>query len=106
MKYSLILDEAVSFAPEGEVAEILQNVRTIILTRLGSVPLFRAFGMTWDHVDKPVHIARALIKAEIIEAVDRWEPRAKVQEVSFDDAPEDIREGLTRPKVVVTIGED
>ncbi len=106
MKYQLTLDETVSFAPESVTAEILQNVRTIIQTRLGTVPLFRDFGLTWEHVDKPIHISRALLKAEIIEAVERWEPRAQIDEVEFEEDSTDAMEGLSKPRIVVTIGEE
>lgn len=106
MKYQLTLNEAVSFAPESTEEEILQNVRTIILTRLGTVPLFRDFGLTWEHVDKPIHISRAFLKAEIIEAVERWEPRAQIEAVEFEENGEDAQEGLSKPRIIVTIGEE
>lgn len=106
MKYQLTLDDVVSFAPESNAEEILQNVRTIILTRLGTVPLFRDFGLTWEHVDKPIHISRALLKAEIIEAVEQWEPRAQIDEVEFEENSEDAQEGLSKPRIIVTIGEE
>lgn len=106
MNYPLTLSAAVNFAPATEVEEILQNVRTIVLTRLGTVPLFREFGFSWDHIDKPVHIARALIRADLIETIERWEPRAKVQSIEFDEDTQDLREGLTKPRIVLSIGEE
>ena len=39
-----VTDNRISLAPESEVAEILQNVQTIISTVRGSVPLDREFG--------------------------------------------------------------
>ena len=36
-----VTDNRISLAPESEVAEILQNVQTIISTVRGSVPLDR-----------------------------------------------------------------
>lgn len=35
----------IDFAPESETEEILQNLRTILATAMGSVPLDRAFGV-------------------------------------------------------------
>lgn len=42
----------VDFAPATETEEILQNLRTILVTAMGSVPLDRAFG-----VDAPMWTA-------------------------------------------------
>lgn len=106
MKYTLTLDQSISFAPDSEAAEILQNIRTILLTRLGSVPLDRDFGLSWDHVDKPIHIAQALTRAEIIEAITKEEPRATVESVEFEETPGDAMEGLSRPRVIISIGEE
>ena len=50
MNFVVSLDSDVNFAPETEVVEILQNVRTILATRKGSVPLDRDLdcpGSTW-----------------------------------------------------------
>ena len=58
--YLVTLDSTVNFAPKTEVEEILQNVRTILATRLGTVPLHRGFGVTWEHIDKPLHVAKML----------------------------------------------
>ena len=46
-QYTVTLSSQVDFAPSDEVREILQNVRTILSTRKGSVPLDRDFGLTW-----------------------------------------------------------
>ena len=42
-EYLVNLKQGIDFAPSSEIAEILQNVRTILTTRLGSVPLERDF---------------------------------------------------------------
>lgn len=62
---------------ETETAEaILRNVAVILATRKGSVPLYRDFGISWDPLDKPLPIARAMMIPEIREAIEKWEPRA------------------------------
>ena len=61
-EYLVNLKQGVDFAPSSEIAEILQNVRTILTTRLGSVPLERDFGLSWEHIDQPINVARALMK--------------------------------------------
>lgn len=71
------------FAPKNELEEIIQNVRTIITTRKGSVPLDRDFGIDVDIIDQPVTRVRAALTADIIDAVERYEPRVSVTEVTF-----------------------
>lgn len=102
--YIVPLTGGVNFAPKDEVSEILQNVRTIINTRIGTVPLDRDFGVSWDHVDKPIAVARAAMIEEVIEAVHEYEPRATIRSVNFEETEEDAMEGVTRPRVVVSIG--
>lgn len=106
MILQISLSDDVDFAPQSEVAEIVQNVRTILRTRLGSVPLFRDFGITWDHIDKPLPVAKALMIAAVIEAVEQFEPRAKVRNVSFEETASDAAEGILKPKVIISIGEE
>lgn len=76
--------EDVSFQPSSEREEILQNVRTILATRKGSVPLDRDLGLSWEHLDKPYPVARSLMTAAVIEAVESYEPRVRVESVEFE----------------------
>lgn len=99
------MSTAVNFAPETEAEEILQNVRTILSTPIGTVPLYREFGISWEHVDKPYSVAKQLMMVEIIEAIEKFEPRAKVESVEFDETIESAMEGLLKPRVIVMIGE-
>ena len=102
MEYAITLDGAVNFAPESETTEILQNVRTILNTRLGTVPLARAFGISWEHVDKPLPVAKSIMRGVVIDAIEEFEPRAKVEKVTFDG---DGADGVLRPSVVISIRE-
>ncbi|GAV24816.1 hypothetical protein ciss_07490 [Carboxydothermus islandicus] len=92
----------IDFAPSSEVAEILQNVRTIISTPKYSVPLNREFGVAISWLDEPLTVAQARLTAEIITAIEEWEPRVTVTQVSFDGDPQ---EGVLRPKVRVRLVE-
>lgn len=105
-RYVVSLGSAVDFSPETTAAEIVQNIRTILSTRVGTVPLHRDFGISWEHVDKPYPVAKQLMMVEIIEAVEKFEPRAKVESVEFDESVEDAIEGLTKPRVIVSIEEE
>lgn len=103
MNYLVTLDSSIDFAPQSEVVEVLQNVRTILTTRLGTVPLDRAFGLSLNSVDMPINVAKALMNAEIIEAIERHEPRAQVQSVDFEVSADDMAQGILKPKVIITM---
>lgn len=106
MRYTVTLDPDVDFAPSTEVREILQNVRTILSTRKGSVPLDRDFGLTWEHIDKPLPTAQMMIRSEIVDAVETYEPRARVVSIDFDSTETDYIDGILKPRVTVAIGDD
>lgn len=90
----------INFAPASEVEEVLQNVRTILTTMKFSVPLDRAFGLWCSALDLPDNIAQAKLTAEIVEAVPYFEPRARVEEVTYSgDGPD----GILLPRVKVAI---
>lgn len=90
---------SISFSPGTEVEEILQNVRTILTTVKGSIPLDRNFGIDASYVDQPMSAARAKLASEIITAVKKYEPRAAVTSISF----EGTEDGILKPKVQVKI---
>lgn len=106
MNYVVMLSNTVNFAPQTEVEEILQNVRTIIATRVGTVPLDRGFGIPYDAVDAPIAVARAIMQTAIIDAIQAYEPRATVKSVSFDESEADAADGIMRPRVVISIGDE
>ena len=106
MNYIVSLEKEIDFAPNNEVAEILQNIRTILTTRIGSVPLHRDFGITWEHIDKPLPVAQTLMQAAIIDAIIEFEPRAKVVNVEFESNEKDAIEGVLKPRITISIGED
>ncbi len=68
---------------EAEFQEIDRNVRTIVTTQIGTCPLYRDFGVNPTFLDQPMEIAQNLMAVEIIDAVEKWEPRAIVKDVSF-----------------------
>ena len=106
MKYTVTLNEAVDFSPANETAEILQNVRTILVTLIGSVPMSRIFGIDWEHIDSPYPVARALMQSAVIEAIESYEPRARVESVTFDETVADAMDGILCPRVIISIGEE
>lgn len=83
-EYELFLTpQGVIFAPSSELQEVLQNVLTICLTQKYSVPMDRELGVAGSFVDEAVSKERAKFKGEIVRAVKKYEPRAKVTAVDF-----------------------
>lgn len=78
----------IKILPSSEAEEIIQNVKTILCTRRLTVPLDRPFGINPDIIDLPISWQNKLT-AEIVKAVNEFEPRAKIQKVSYGGNPVD-----------------
>ena len=94
--------ERISFAPSNIVEEIIQNVRIIFTTMKYSVPLDRLFGVSATMLDKPMPKAMAILQAEIMAAINKYEPRCHVTKVSFDGD----MDGRLVPRVRIEIDEE
>lgn len=105
MNYLVTMSKEIDFAPATEVAEIIQNVRTIIATRKGDVPLARDLGFSWGNIDKPLPLAKAMMQAEIIDAIEEIEPRAKIVSVEFEESEAESADGILKPRVIINIEE-
>lgn len=67
--------------PQTIEEEVYQNVRTIILTDVMSVPLDRGLGIDTEYLDVPLPRARAYLTDHIMTAVAQSEPRAEIRSV-------------------------
>lgn len=74
----------ITLAPETLQEEILQNVAMIVSTPQFSVPLDRGFGLAQRFVDKPIHTAQAILVSEVMDAVEKYEPRVEIVSVTFE----------------------
>lgn len=92
---------SVRFNEKNELDAVLQNIAVILSTPMGTVPLYRDFGLDWSFLDKPTPVAKALMVAPVREAIQRWEPRATVLDVSFSEDP--AQPGILIPTVEVDI---
>lgn len=90
----------IDLAPETVVAEVLQNVATVLSTPKFTVPLDRGFGLSQAFVDKPPAVAEALLINDVMDAIEAYEPRAEVVEVTF---LENRMAGRIVPRVEVKI---
>lgn len=89
------------FNDQETVSSVLQNIAVILSTPKGTVPQYRDFGLDNSFVDKPRPVAEVLMVAPVREAIQRWEPRAKVLDVSFSEDP--AQPGVLIPTVEVDI---
>lgn len=103
--YTVSVLEQINFSPANEVQEILQNVRTILSTIKGTVPLDRELGISYDFVDEPSPIAMMQARTEIVNAIKTYEPRAVVSKIEFKTNPNDARDGALYPVITVEIAE-
>lgn len=95
----------INLAPKTTTEEILQNLTMLLSTPKYTVPLDRDFGLSQRFIDKPAPaVAEALFVSEILDAIEKYEPRVKVESVTFEqgDTP-----GMLIPRVeVVIIGDE
>lgn len=86
------------------VRSVLQNIKIILATKQLTVPLCREFGLKMHFVDKPMPVAKALMIADIKDAIARWEPRADL--VSVDFQTDASTPGMLIPYVEVEITDE
>ena len=98
MIYRVNQDEEIKIQPENEVEEILQNIRMIIGTIIGTSTMYREFGIE-NLIDKPINIAQAQLTATIAMTIAKYEPRAKLLSVEYKNEENELS-----PQVVVEIG--
>jgi phage baseplate assembly protein W len=86
MAHTLIANGAaeITLAPATLIEEVLQNISMILSTPKYSVPLDRNFGLSARFLDKPTPVAEARIIAEIIDAIEEYEPRAEIVNITFE----------------------
>lgn len=89
------------FNAGNTVSAVLQNIAVILSTPMGTIPLYRDFGLDWSFLDKPAPVAKVLMVAPVREAIEWWEPRATVLDVSFSEDPS--HPGVLIPRVEVEI---
>lgn len=86
------------------LSQLEQEIRTVLSTRKGSVPLDRKFGLSWDYIDLPITEALPYIVAEIGQQLEKFVPRIRVRDISFSsDKPVD---GQLKPIVTVEIRQE
>lgn len=94
------------FGPLGEIEfdatgirDIAQCLRTIARTRIGSVPLDRAFGTAWDWIDKPEQVAMARYRESLFDAIEKFEPRVEILSIDFKKDVSTVVNGGLNPVI-------
>jgi phage baseplate assembly protein W len=80
------------------IPEIMQNIRTILTTRRGTVPLDRGFGISFEFLDSPINATRAKAEQEIFLQLKKYEPRAVLKQIIWEP---DALSGQISPSVKV-----
>lgn len=83
--------------------EILQNVRHILLTLQGTVPLDRSFARTGRALDTPEPKAMSAEIADLFEAIQENEPRVVVTHIEFVQSNTRAMDGTLVPRVRMRI---
>lgn len=65
--------------------EIEQNILNIVTRIQGNVPLNREKGISTEYVDSPSEEVKQLIVSELIEEIEREEPRFEIEDIEFLD---------------------
>lgn len=97
--------QAPLFIGVGGVDEILQNVRLILTTPRGSLMGDRGFGVDAAFLDAPTPKAKAAYMTSVVEAVERYEPRARVTAVTWRPDTAAAGEGRLVPVISLSIEE-
>lgn len=65
------------------IAEVTATIQTIITTPVGSVPLYRNFGIDMSALGYPPEVAKEMLSQELIEKIELYEPRIIVETVDI-----------------------
>lgn len=95
-------DYTLNFEQSDNVKSVVQNVSLLLNTKRGTVPMHREFGLAMEFIDKPIDIAETIAFAEISEAIERFEPRANLVDISFEKA----KDGKMAMVVEVSINDE
>lgn len=89
MRYTIRYGDAekISLIENDTAKSVVQNIYLILGTRVGTVPMYREFGIPQSFVDKPPAVAETIMTAEIYDAIEKFEPRAELIDVQteYDD---------------------
>lgn len=81
------------------MAAICQNIKIIILTFRYSIPLDRAFAHDAKPLDSPGPLVTARLTGALIDAIEKYEKRVKVDSLEWIGSASEGQDGIFRPKI-------
>lgn len=90
-----------NFQESDLVKSVVQNIALLLNTKKGTVPMYREFGLPMEFIDKPIDVAETMAALEISEAIEEFEPRAALKDLTISKT----KEGRMAVIVEVTINE-
>lgn len=76
---------AIDWEPDSQMAEIAQNIRTLLSTHVFSVPLDRRLSISWGAVDEPLDgSTESVLLEELFNAIQTYEPRVVIRSIEFE----------------------
>lgn len=79
-------DHAVQLQENDTVRSIIQNIALLLNTKKGTIPMYRDFGLPMEFIDKPIDVAETMAVLEISEALEKFETRAKLKNLSLENS--------------------
>ena len=81
--------------PKTLEEEVAQNIAFLLSTPKGSVPMMRDLGIDTGLLDDPTPQAKVKLKAQIVDQIQKYEPRAKIKEIELVEN----KEGKLKPRL-------
>lgn len=88
-------------ADDSTAADVQRCLKMLYSAHPGEQALDRDFGIDRETLGLPMSSAKALMTAEFVAKTARYEPRARVLRVDWNES--NLAEGILIPKVVVEI---
>lgn len=106
MSYVISATDALdlSLNESDTVKSVIMNIGILLRTRQGTIPMFREFGLPMRFLDRPLPVARVLMFNEIKEAIEQFEPRAELVDITYTVDEKDP--GRLIPSVEVNIRDE
>lgn len=102
----LLVDNAPIVIGASGMEEITQNIRMIVLTFMGSVPLHRSFAHDPAMLDSPSPLETARLIGSLTTAIETWEPRVKVESLRLERRTDaDAMLGHLVPRITFSLRE-
>ncbi len=78
-----------AFQENDTVQSVIQNIALLLNTKKGTIPMYREFGLPMEFIDKPIDVAETMATVEISDALEEFEPRAVLSDLTITKTAED-----------------